>query len=125
MANYTTMVNQRKSVSETLTNLALTTINEMLEDGEKVTIKDLVIRTGCSRDFFYKNPVVNKAYRKAVEQQTGVVFVPRQKVVLDEALLAENKLLREQLKALQRQVEKANQALQAQNDAEFEQIANL
>ena len=58
MANYSNMVNARKQVSEDLTNLALQVINEMLADGEVVSISTLIKRTGCSRDFFYKNKIV-------------------------------------------------------------------
>ena len=55
MANYTNMVKSNHDRSEAMLNLSLTTISEMVEDGEKVTVAELVRRTGFSRDYFYKN----------------------------------------------------------------------
>lgn len=125
MANYSNMVNARKQVSEDLTNLALQVINEMLEDGEVVSICTLMKRTGCSRDFFYKNQIVNEALRAAQEQQTGKVFISKQKVVLDNALKAENLLLKEKVKKLEAEIDRYEKLIETQNSNEFDYINNL
>lgn len=59
MANYTNMVKSNHDRSEAMLNLSLTTISEMVEDGEKITVAELVRRTGFSRDYFYKNKDVH------------------------------------------------------------------
>jgi len=125
MANYSNMVSTRKQVSEDLTNLALQVINEMLEDGEVVSICTLMKRTGCSRDFFYKNKTVNEALRTAQEHQTGKVFISKQKVVLDNALKEENKLLKDKIKRLEAELDHYKKLYEAKNSNEFDYINNL
>lgn len=125
MANYSNMVNARKQVSEDLTNLALQVINEMLADGEVVSISTLIKRTGCSRDFFYKNKIVNEVLRAAQEQQTGKVFVSKQKVVLDNALKEENRLLREKIKKIESERDHFKKLYEKKNSNEFDYINNL
>ncbi len=125
MANYTEMVNSRKKVSEDLTNLALQVINEMVTDGEVVSVKTLVERTGCSRDFFYKNAEVNEALRQAQELQTGKVFMSKQKVVLDKALQAENQMLKQKLKKVEAERDYFKKLYEEKNSNEFDYINNL
>ena len=52
----------------------------MVEEGEKVTIPKLIAKTGLSRGFFYKNPMVRQALDKALEQQVGMID-PRRSVL--------------------------------------------
>lgn len=125
MANYSNMVSTRKQVSEELTNLALQVISEMIADGEVVNVSTLTKRTGCSRDFFYKNKVVNEALRQAQELQTGKVFVAKQKVVLDEALRAENKLLKQKIKTVEAERDHYKKLFESKNSNEFDYINNL
>ena len=125
MAKYSNMVRTRKKVSEGLTNLALQVINEMLEDGEVVSICTLTKRTGCSRDFFYKNKIVNEALRNAIEQQTGKVFISKQKVVLDRAMQEEIKLLKKQLQTVKAERDHYKKLYEEKNSNEFDYINNL
>ena len=46
-------------------------IREMLEEQKKITIPVLMKKTGLSRGFFYKNPVIRKELDQALEKQTG------------------------------------------------------
>ena len=56
----------------------------MLDEGEKITIPKLIAKTGLSRGFFYKNPIVRSTLDKALEQQVGMTD-PR-KNILDMAM---------------------------------------
>ena len=74
MANYTNMVKSNHDRSEAMLNLSLTTISEMVEDGEKVTVAELVRRTGFSRDYFYKNKDVHEALTNAITFKITYIF---------------------------------------------------
>lgn len=75
----------------------------MIDDGEKISIPRLMERTGLSRGFFYKNPVVRKELDRALELQAGMAD-PR-KNILDMAMNEEVHLLRQQLESLKREKE--------------------
>ena len=66
-------------------------------------------RTGLSRGFFYKNPVVRKELDRALELQAGIRD-PR-KNVLDMAMNEEIRMLRQQLESVKREKE----ALESEN----------
>lgn len=61
----------RKSSADKI-ELAKKTIFKMLDEGEKITIPKLIAKTGLSRGFFYKNPIVRSTLDKALEQQVGM-----------------------------------------------------
>lgn len=82
----------------------------MVEEGEKVTIPKLIAKTGLSRGFFYKNPMVRQALDKALEQQVGMID-PRRSV-LDMAMDNEIVALHERIRELQQE----NQRLRAENE---------
>ena len=73
----------RKSSADKI-ELAKKTIFKMLDEGEKITIPKLIAKTGLSRGFFYKNPIVRSTLDKALEQQVGMTD-PR-KNILDMAM---------------------------------------
>lgn len=100
---------QGKASAEKI-DLARRTIFEMVEEGEKVTIPKLIAKTGLSRGFFYKNPMVRQALDKALEQQVGMID-PRRSV-LDMAMDNEIVALHERIRELQQE----NQRLQAENE---------
>ena len=60
MNKYDNMIEKNRKASEEKITKAKSTIREMIEEEEKVTIPKLMKKTGLSRGFFYKNPVVRK-----------------------------------------------------------------
>ena len=125
MANYTNMVSTNQKRGRELETLAINAINEMVTDGEKVTVAELVKRTGCCRAYFYTNKEVAKALEIAREKQTGQIFIKPQKAILDEAIRKENELLKNKIEFLQLQIVQANKEKLAKADREFNQIAQL
>lgn len=85
----------------------------MLEDGEKITIPKLMEKTGLSRGFFYKNPIVRSVLGKALEQQAGMAD-PR-KSILDMAMDNEIAALHEKIRSLQAENERLRKALSRKN----------
>ena len=110
MSKYEKMIAcNRKSSAEKI-DLAKKTIFEMLDEGEKITIPKLIAKTGLSRGFFYKNPIVRNTLDKALEQQVGMTD-PR-KNILDMAMDNEIIALHEKIRTLQ----KENSRLTAENE---------
>ena len=67
MSKYDKMVECNRRVSVEKINLARITILEMVEEGERVTVPKLMVQTGLSRGFFYKNPEVRSRLDAAVQ----------------------------------------------------------
>lgn len=110
MSKYEKMVACNRKSSADKIELAQKTIFEMLDDGEKITIPKLIAKTGLSRGFFYKNPIVRSTLDKALEQQVGMTD-PR-KNILDMAMDNEIVALHEKIRTLQ----KENGRLAAENE---------
>ncbi len=125
MANYTNMLKSNHERSEAMLNLSLTTISEMLEDGEKVTVAELVKRTGFSRDYFYKNKEVHEALKNAIKLQTGKVFVNKKEDSLLKATRRENELLKQKIIFLERDIASLNAQLKKVSTSEFDLVNNL
>ena len=109
MNKYDTMIACNKKTSEEKINRAVTEIRQMLAEEEKVTVPKLVKRTGLSRGFFYKNPIVRAEIDRAMEQQAGTIN-PR-RGILDKAMEGRIDLLQEEIFRLRQE----NQALHAEN----------
>ena len=112
MNKYDSMIACNKKASEEKVNRAVTEIRQMLTEREKVTVPKLTKRTGLSRGFFYKNPIVRSEIDAAMEQQAGMVD-PRRNII-SQAMEAEMNLLRQQLQKLKSENEnliKENQKL--------------
>ena len=103
MSKYDKMVALNKKTSEEKIERARRTIIEMVEDGEKVNIPRLMERTGLSRGFFYKNPIVRRELDRALELQVGMQD-PRRKI-LDMAMDGEIQVLQRQVVLLKREKE--------------------
>lgn len=120
MSKYEKMIAcNRKSSAEKI-DLAKKTIFEMLDEGEKITIPKLIAKTGLSRGFFYKNPIVRSVLNKALEQQVGMTD-PR-KGILDMVMDNEIAALHEKIRTLQKEInrladenEKLQKALNRKN----------
>lgn len=110
MSKYEKMVACNRKSSADKIDLAKKTIFEMLDEGEKITIPKLIAKTGLSRGFFYKNPIVRSTLDKALEQQVGMTD-PR-KNILDMAMDNEIVALHEKIRILQ----KENSRLTAENE---------
>lgn len=103
MSKYDKMVALNKKASDEKIERARRTIITMVDEGEKISIPQLMECTGLSRGFFYKNPVVRKELDRALELQVGMRD-PR-KNVLDMAMNEEIRLLQQQLELLKREKE--------------------
>ena len=103
MSKYDKMVALNKKASDEKIERARRTIITMIDEGEKISIPQLMERTGLSRGFFYKNPIVRKELDRALELQAGMRD-PR-KNVLDMAMNEEIRLLQQQLELLKREKE--------------------
>ena len=109
MSKYDRMVSLNRQISEAKMELARRTNFEMLDEGEKISVPKLIIKTGLSRGFFYKNPTIRRLVDEAMEKQVGLVD-PR-RGVFDMAMDNEMIQLHEQIRVLQ----KENQRLTEEN----------
>ncbi len=101
MEKYEKMVALNKKASDEKIERARRAIFTMLDEGDKISIPKLMERTGLSRGFFYKNPVVRKEIDRALEQQAGMQD-PRRNV-LDMALNEEIQSLHHQILVLKQE----------------------
>ena len=125
MVNYTNMLKSNHDKSEAMLNLSLTTISEMVEDGEKVTVAELVRRTGFSRDYFYKNKDVHEELTNAISLQIGKVFINRKEESLLKATRRENELLKLKIISLEKNIETLTAELKKKSSSEFDLVNNL
>lgn len=112
MSKYDKMIALNRQASNEKIERARREINRLLDEGEKVTIPKLMEKTGLSRGFFYKNPIVRQEVSWALEQQAGMPD-PRRNV-LDMAMNSEIELLRRknaELEAEKEQLKKENELL--------------
>lgn len=110
MSKYDKMIALNKQASIEKIERAKREICRMVEEGEKVSIPNLMEKTGLSRGFFYKNPVVRKEISQAMEQQAGMPD-PRRSI-LDMAMNNEIELLRQKKDTL----ETENERLKKENE---------
>ena len=104
------MIEKNRKVSEEKIARAKSAIREMIEEEEKVTIPKLMKKTGLSRGFFYKNPVVRKEMDRALDLQAWMVDSKRR--VLD--MVMENRI--EMLEQTITKLKKENAELKQQNE---------
>ena len=112
MSKYDKMLELNKRKSEEKVERAVLTIRTMVLEREKVSVPALMQKTGLSRGFFYKNPIVRGEIDAAMEQQAGMAD-PRRNII-SQAMEAEMNLLRQQLQKLKSENEnliKENQKL--------------
>ena len=109
MSKYDKMLELNKRKSEEKVERAVLTIRTMVLEREKVSVPALMQKTGLSRGFFYKNPIVRGEIDAAMEQQAGMVD-PRRNII-SQAMEAEMNLLRQQLQNLIKENQKLKKAL--------------
>lgn len=111
MSKYDKMleVNHKQSVEKI--QRAKLTIQEMIEEEDKVTVPKLMQKTGLSRGFFYKNPEVRKAVDRALQLQAGMI--DKRRKILDMAM--DNRIL--QLEQQVAKLKRENETLRKENEA--------
>lgn len=117
MNKYDNMIEKNRKASEEKITKAKSTIREMIEEEEKVTIPKLMKKTGLSRGFFYKNPVVRKEIDRALDLQAGMVDSKRK--ILDMAMENRIGMLEQAITKLK----KENAELKMQN-AKLQKLLN-
>ncbi len=117
MNKYDNMIERNRKVSEEKIARAKSAIREMIEEEEKVTIPKLMKKTGLSRGFFYKNPMVRKEIDRVLDLQAGMVDSKRK--VLD--MVMENRI--ELLEQTVTKLKKENTELKQQNE-KFQKLLN-
>ena len=80
MNKYDKMLELNKRKSEEKVERATLAIRTMVLEKEKVSVPALMQKTGLSRGFFYKNPIVRSEIDAAMEQQAGMVD-PRRNII--------------------------------------------
>ena len=99
------MVERNKKVSRAKAESVCKEIDRMLANKERISPQELVRRTGVSRGFLYKNPVVSERMRQARIRQMDGQFIPVQKTILDSAMERTLELQKEQLRKKNEEVE--------------------
>lgn len=127
MSKYDRMIETNKERSDEKVASAKRAIRKLMEDGERISVPQLMKMTGLSRGFFYKNAIVRAEIDRAMEQQAGTVD-PRRSI-LDQAMDNRIDLLQQQIAELKRENAKLlaeNQRLQkALNKKSLNIIKNL
>ena len=113
MSKYDKMIEVNRKASEEKVSRARAAIMAMLADQERISVPILMKKTGLSRGFFYKNPIVRKEMDHALEQQAGIID-PRRRVI-DAAMDKRMELMQKQMEQLKREnmeLKKENEKLQ-------------
>lgn len=101
MSKYDRMIETNKERSDEKVASAKRAIRKLMEDGERISVPQLMKMTGLSRGFFYKNAIVRAEIDRAIEQQAGTVD-PRRNI-LDQAMDSRIELLQQQIAELKRE----------------------
>lgn len=109
MSKYDKMIETNRVRSDEKITAARTAIRKLLEDGERISVPQLMKMTGLSRGFFYKNSTIRSEIDRAIEQQAGTVD-PRRSI-LDKAMDGRIELLQQQVTKLK----KENEELKKEN----------
>ena len=68
MNKYDKMIEENQKKSKEKIELAQRTIQDMISNKERISVPKLMKKTGLSRGFFYKNPIVRDTMNEAIEQ---------------------------------------------------------
>lgn len=109
MSKYDKMIELNREKSDEKIAAAKLAIRKMLEEGDRISVPQLMKMTGLSRGFFYKNPVVRAEINQALEQQAGTID-PRRNI-LDKAMEGRIALMEQQIKELKQE----NESLRREN----------
>lgn len=112
MSKYSKMLEVNRRENQEKIDIAIQAIRELVDKEEPLVVCELVRKTGLSRAYFYKNPVVSQFLCEERKKQDGKVFYGKKKVVLDYALEKQNQLIKQQLDKLK----KENEELKKENE---------
>lgn len=103
------------------------TISDMLKNMERITVAELVKRTGLSRGFFYKNELIRREMDDAIHRQEAI-FKNRHPVAMDRKL--ENSVIELKIELLKAKAEneklaEQNQELKRKNELLQQELEKL
>ena len=101
MNKYDKMIEENQKKSKEKIELAQRTIQDMISNKERISVPKLMKKTGLSRGFFYKNPIVRDTMNEAIEQQAGMIDPRREN--LNMAMEKQIELLNQKVTALTRE----------------------
>ena len=120
MYKYDKMVEENQKKSKEKIETARRAIYDMIEGRERITVPKLMKKTGLSRGFFYKNPIIREEMDKAVEQQAGMIDPRRE--ILNMAMEKQIELLNQKVanlthenSSLKKEVARLQKALKKQD----------
>ena len=124
---YDKMVAITQAESQRKMNIAKNTISDMLKNMERITVAELVKRTGLSRGFFYKNELIRREMDDAIHRQEAI-FKNRHPVAMDRKL--ENSVIELKIELLKAKAEneklaEQNQELKRKNELLQQELEKL
>ena len=112
MNKYDKMVEVNRERGDEKIAAAKRAIRKLLDQGERISVPQLVKMTGSSRGFFYKNNVIRGELDRALECQVGMID-PRRSIInhaMDQQILRLQKQIAEQKQKIE-SLEKENARL--------------
>ena len=117
---YDKMIEITQAESQRKMEIAKKAISGMLDNMERITVAELVKRTGLSRGFFYKNQMVRRELDDAIHRQEAI-FKNQHPVIMDKEL--ENTMVDFKLELLRAKTQ--NEELAKSNEQLRQQVEKL
>ena len=117
---YDKMIEITQAESRRKMEVAKKAISSMLDNMERITVAELVKRTGLSRGFFYKNQMVRRELDDAIHRQEAI-FKNQHPVIMDKEL--ENTVVDLKLELLRAKTQ--NEELVKSNEQLRQQVEKL
>lgn len=117
---YDKMIEITQAESQRKMEIAKKAISGMLDNMERITVAELVKRTGLSRGFFYKNQMVRRELDDAIHRQEAI-FKNQNPVIMDKEL--ENTMVDLKLELLRAKTQ--NEELAKSNEQLRQQVEKL
>ena len=117
---YDKMIEITQAESPRKMEIAKKAISGMLDNMERITVAELVKRTGLSRGFFYKNQMVRRELDDAIHRQEAI-FKNQHPVIMDKEL--ENTMVDLKLELLRAKTQ--NEELAKSNEQLRQQVEKL
>lgn len=117
---YDKMIEITQAESQRKMEIAKKAISGMLDNMERITVAELVKRTGLSRGFFYKNQMVRRELDDAIHRQEAI-FKNQHPVIMDKEL--ENTMVDLKLELLRAKTQ--NEELVKSNEQLRQQVEKL
>ena len=124
---YDKMIEITQAESQRKMEIAKKAISGMLDNMERITVAELVKRTGLSRGFFYKNQMVRRELDDAIHRQEAI-FKNQHPVIMDKELeetMVDLKLELLRTKTKNEELVAQNQELSRSNEQLCQQIEKL